>query len=256
MCKYSEEREVSVHLLISYRWFERSDSQSLGLADSLLYGEIQEDEGRFSSAGNQALGDSNIWKDSLGTSRLSPRKLSMFQDSEPTGYTVQNVGGHVGAVQFWQHALAAGYGDGAIRLFDLRSGQCNRIFDGYHGNFGGLGHTQAITCLKFDEQTIVTGSRDKTVKIWDLRNGMVLDTIPFNSHVSSVSFDCSDIVVAAGDNEVHLVNRHSGSRSSLGLSADGSGWIGHVKSVRAVAIYEWKIVSAGKDGAVKIWRKR
>ena len=32
-----------------------------------------------------------------------------------------NVGGAVGALQFWQHALAAGYGDGIVRLFDLRS---------------------------------------------------------------------------------------------------------------------------------------
>jgi division protein 1 len=55
--------------------------------------------------------------------------------------------------------LAAGYDDGVIRLFDLRSGVCNRIFDGFHHAFGGLGHTDAITCLQFDEVNIITGSR-------------------------------------------------------------------------------------------------
>jgi mitochondrial division protein 1 len=67
-----------------------------------------------------------------------------------------NVGGHVGGLHFYQHALAAGYGDGVIRLFDLRSGDCHRSLTGHYGT---------VTCVSFDDNEIISGSIDKTVKV-------------------------------------------------------------------------------------------
>jgi division protein 1 len=71
-------------------------------------------------------------------------------------YHPKNSSLHVGGLHFWKHALAAGYGDGIIRLYDIRSGQCHRTLEGHKG---------AVTSVSFDDNTILSGSMDKTVKV-------------------------------------------------------------------------------------------
>lgn len=63
---------------------------------------------------------------------------------------------YVGGLHFWQHAVAAGYSDGIIRLYDLRSGVCHRSL---------VGHLQAVTTVTFDDYEIISGSHDKTIKV-------------------------------------------------------------------------------------------
>lgn len=38
------------------------------------------------------------------------------------------------------------------------------------------GHTDSVYCLEFDSQRIITGSRDRTIKVWSLRTGRLLAT--------------------------------------------------------------------------------
>jgi WD40 repeat protein len=64
--------------------------------------------------------------------------------------------GHVGGLHFYQHALAAGYGDGQIRLFDLRTGKCHRQL---------IEHSMAVTAVNFDDNEIISGSLDNTIKV-------------------------------------------------------------------------------------------
>lgn len=71
-------------------------------------------------------------------------------------YQPINSSPHVGGLHFWKHALAAGYGDGIIRLYDIRSGQCHRTLEGHKG---------VVTYVSFDDNTILSGSMDKTVKV-------------------------------------------------------------------------------------------
>ncbi|KAJ3208270.1 Mitochondrial fission protein [Clydaea vesicula] len=198
--------------------------------------------------------DLGLWK---GEENSVKRRLSIFDDIQSTGVQqknqnkgvrIFNVGGRVGALQFWHHALAGGYGDGLVRLFDLRTGECNRVFPGPNSG----GHSDGITSLKFDENFIVTGSTDKTVKIWDLRTNTVLDTIQFDHEVTSVSFDHRNIMIAAGTKEVKIYNRTSCLISGLGEEIDG-GWSGHAKKVKYVYSIGDRVISGGSDSTVKVW---
>jgi F-box and WD-40 domain protein 1/11 len=45
-------------------------------------------------------------------------------------------------------------------------------------------HTYSVYCLEFDSTRIISGSRDKTIKVWSLRTGGLLGT--FRGHVGSV----------------------------------------------------------------------
>jgi division protein 1 len=67
-----------------------------------------------------------------------------------------HIGSYVGGLHFWEHALAAGYGDGIIRLFDLRTSQCHRSF---------AEHTATVTTVTFDDSQLLSGSLDKSIKV-------------------------------------------------------------------------------------------
>jgi division protein 1 len=66
----------------------------------------------------------------------------------------------IGAVQSWEYALVSGSGDGAVRMWDMRTGQAHRTL---------LGHTGPVTCLQFDEIHVVSGNLDKSVRVSDRR---------------------------------------------------------------------------------------
>ncbi|KNZ78167.1 Mitochondrial division protein 1 [Termitomyces sp. J132] len=102
----------------------------------------------------------------------------------------------VGGVQFWGYGLVSGSGDGAVRMWDMRTGQAHRTL---------LGHTAPITCLQFDEIHIASGSLDKTIRIWDLRSGRSFETISYDHAVTSLQFDTRKIIAATGENGVKVV---------------------------------------------------
>ncbi|KAI9502110.1 WD40-repeat-containing domain protein, partial [Coemansia spiralis] len=83
-------------------------------------------------------------------------------------------GGFIGALQFYEFALATGTADGFLRLWDLRTTQAHRQMHG---------HSEPITSLHFDDRSVVTGSLDGTVLLWDLRTGRILQTLAFESGI-------------------------------------------------------------------------
>ncbi len=46
------------------------------------------------------------------------------------------------------------------------------------------GHTDSVYCLEFDSKRIISGSRDRTIKMWDIQTGRCLGT--FRGHYGSV----------------------------------------------------------------------
>ncbi|EMD41452.1 hypothetical protein CERSUDRAFT_110028 [Gelatoporia subvermispora B] len=143
----------------------------------------------------------------------------------------------VGAVQFWGYALVSGSGDGAVRMWDMRTGQPHRTL---------LGHTGPVTCLQFDELHVVSGSLDKTIRIWDLRTGGIFDTLKYDHAVTALQFDTRKIVAATGENGIKIYNRTSMQHSTLMTN-------GHTKPVERLRYMDRYMVSGGRDSVVKVW---
>jgi len=143
----------------------------------------------------------------------------------------------VGGVQFWGYGLVSGSGDGAVRMWDMRTGQAHRTL---------LGHTAPVTCLQFDEIHIVSGSLDKTLKVWDLRTGGIFETIQFDHAVTALQFDSRKIIAATGENGVKVYNRTSSQQSMLMTN-------GHTKPVERLRYMDRYLVTGGRDAKLKIW---
>lgn len=143
----------------------------------------------------------------------------------------------VGGVQFWGYGLVSGSGDGAVRMWDMRTGQAHRTL---------LGHTGPVTCLQFDEIHIASGSLDKTLKIWDLRTGSIFETINYDHAVTSLQFDTRKIVAATGENGVKIYNRTTLQHSTLLTN-------GHIKPVEKLRYMDRYLITGARDTTVKIW---
>jgi len=143
----------------------------------------------------------------------------------------------VGGVQFWGYGLVSGSGDGAVRMWDMRTGQAHRTL---------LGHTGPVTCLQFDEIHIVSGSLDKSIRIWDLRTGGVFETLKYDHAVTGLQFDSRKIVAATGENGVKVYNRTSMQHSTLSIN-------GHMNPVEKLRYMDRYLVSGGRDSTIKVW---
>ncbi|KAJ7102446.1 WD40-repeat-containing domain protein [Mycena belliarum] len=143
----------------------------------------------------------------------------------------------VGGVQFWGYGLVSGSGDGAVRMWDMRTGQAHRTL---------LGHSAPVTCLQFDEIHIASGSLDKSIRIWDLRMGGIFETLQYDHAVTGLQFDSRKIIAATGENGIKIYNRTSMQHSTLLTN-------GHLKPVERLRYMDRYLVSGGRDSTVKIW---
>lgn len=143
----------------------------------------------------------------------------------------------VGAVQFWGYALVSGSGDGAVRMWDMRTGQAHRTL---------AGHTGPVTCLQFDEIHIASGSLDKSIRIWDVRTGSTFETIKYDHGVTCLQFDSRKVTAATGENGIKIYNRTTMQHSALTTN-------GHTRPVQRLRYMDRYLVSGGRDATVKVW---
>ncbi|KAG0324432.1 hypothetical protein BGZ99_001814 [Dissophora globulifera] len=108
------------------------------------------------------------------------------------------------------------------------------------------GHTEGIYCIQFDDQKIISGSRDNTIKIWDLASGQCLRT--YLGHTASVlclQYDEERIVSGSSDTTIIVWDLESGATLQR--------LVGHTDSVLSLRFEKDIVVSCSKDRTVKIW---
>ncbi|KAH8665172.1 WD40-repeat-containing domain protein [Tricladium varicosporioides] len=140
------------------------------------------------------------------------------------------------------------------------------------------GHSSLISsvALSHDDTQVVSGSNDRTIKIWDARSGTCLKTLEGHSDwVYSVAFshDSTQIVSCSGDKTVKIWNTSSGAcimtlegHSNIVCSVQvvsGSGdrtvkiWnTGSGTCIKTLEGHNSVVVSGSSDRTVKIWDTR
>ncbi|RKO97458.1 hypothetical protein CXG81DRAFT_13310 [Caulochytrium protostelioides] len=113
-------------------------------------------------------------------------------------------------------------------------------------------HTGAITCLMADAETLVSGSDDGTVRVWDAESGKCL----LCHRVLTGHLDGVTQVRFAGNHVVTASKDHTLKVWDLRLASGGlaSGFSGHTKPVSRVKWVGERLVSCGLDQTVKVWR--
>ncbi|KAH7915925.1 WD40-repeat-containing domain protein [Hygrophoropsis aurantiaca] len=111
------------------------------------------------------------------------------------------------------------------------------------------GHRDSVYCLDFDSSRIITGSRDRTIKVWCVKTGKCLAT--FEGHAGSVlclKFERDwDIAIPNGEHSDHKIAPTEATRSS-----EARGFMVSGSSDCSVCV--WDLISSrnDKDGAVEI----
>ncbi|KAJ9089943.1 hypothetical protein DSO57_1007762 [Entomophthora muscae] len=108
------------------------------------------------------------------------------------------------------------------------------------------GHSEGIYCIQFDELKIVSGSRDDTIRVWDMASGRCLRT--FRGHRGSVlclQYDGNLMVSGSSDSSIIMWELSSG---KIIRQLDN-----HQDSVLNLRFDARHIVSCSKDRTVKVW---
>ncbi|KAF9415811.1 hypothetical protein BGZ94_010389 [Podila epigama] len=132
-------------------------------------------------------------------------------------------------------------------LYRQRKMLCRNWATGVHSAKLLPGHAEGIYCIQFDERKIVSGSRDNTIKIWNLATGACLRT--YKGHSASVlclQYDDERIVSGGSDSNIIVRDLQTGKIER---------WLqGHGDSVLSLRLEKDTVVSCSKDRTVKIWK--
>ncbi|KAF8921532.1 WD40-repeat-containing domain protein [Mucidula mucida] len=140
--------------------------------------------------------------------------------------------------------LFSGSDDGSIRLWDLTSRTCVRMFTGH------VAQVQSLKLLLEDEcKPDGEEGKKKPVLIqgqWDIETGKTVRT--YFGHIEGVWGVASDkmrLVSGSHDRTIKVWSREDGSCTAT--------LIGHTAAVSCLALGEDKIVSGGDDNEIKVW---
>lgn len=114
-----------------------------------------------------------------------------------------------------------GFNSGTINLWTLRhdEGTCHHSFREHKG---------IVSCIKLsaDERSFVSGSWDKTIKIWDLNNGETIHTYTeHKTQISSLSYQPKNLAENDPITDSPIFMRHTEDSLILSTSADGKTYL-------------------------------
>ncbi|MDV3000180.1 MAG: hypothetical protein N5P05_001786 [Chroococcopsis gigantea SAG 12.99] len=168
--------------------------------------------------------------------------MSTKSDSGIEAMTSLNIGVAVTALATRGESLAVAKSDGTIGIYNLRTRDLKLIL---------RGHARSVTCVCLSPDGVygVSGSEDRSIKLWDISGGKVVKTFTGHTHnVTSVVFtaDGGGLISGSWDKTVKVWDINSTDvRYSL---------TGHRLQVNSVSCRgEW-FASGGSDRLTYIWR--
>ncbi|KAI8339290.1 WD40-repeat-containing domain protein [Blakeslea trispora] len=110
-----------------------------------------------------------------------------------------------------------------------------------------LGHADSIYCLQFDATKMITGSRDRTVKIWDSHGQCLKTLVGHRASVLCLQYDQDLLVTGSSDHTLLVWSMHT-LQILFCLKA-------HTSGVLDVCFDQRHIVSCSKDATICIWNR-
>jgi len=109
------------------------------------------------------------------------------------------------------------------------------------------GHALGVRCLQFDKTKLVSGSLDGTLKVWDMRSGQVIRTFPGHDG-AVISLHFDGMILASGSQDKTIRVRNFKDCSRVVLR-------GHTDWVNAVKVHaaSQTLYSASDDCTVRVW---
>ncbi|KAI9138387.1 WD40-repeat-containing domain protein, partial [Paraphysoderma sedebokerense] len=129
---------------------------------------------------------------------------------------------------------------------NMRKGQCVK--------YSFEGHEEGVYCAQMDEQRIISGSRDDTIKIWPLPSENADPSLPIQAshtlrgHTASVlclQFTTTHIFSGSSDCTIRIW--------SLETYECVKTLRGHTEAVLNLRVLDDKIVSCSKDKTLRVW---
>ncbi|XP_064630078.1 F-box/WD repeat-containing protein 1A-like isoform X2 [Lineus longissimus] len=111
------------------------------------------------------------------------------------------------------------------------------------------GHTGSVLCLQYDQNIIVSGSSDSTVRVWDVKTGEMMNTLIHHCEAVLHLRFCDGIMVTCSKDRSIAVWDMQAPRE-INLRRV---LVGHRAAVNVVDFDEKYIVSASGDRTIKVW---
>ncbi|WPH00526.1 Hypothetical protein R9X50_00335500 [Acrodontium crateriforme] len=130
-----------------------------------------------------------------------------------------------------------------------------RMFHLPHQSYPQDGHTECVYTIQHNSDHLVSGSRDKTIRIWNLKT-MRLAREPLRGHEASVlclQFDDrpdQDIIVSGGS-DAHVIIWRFSTGQPIKIMKQA-----HDESVLNLRFDDNYIVTCSKDKTIKLWNRK
>lgn len=111
------------------------------------------------------------------------------------------------------------------------------------------GHTGSVLCLQYDEQVIISGSSDSTVKVWDVHSGELVNTLIHHCEAVLHLRFTNGMMVTCSKDRSIAVWDLTTPKEILLRRV----LVGHRAAVNVVDFDERYIVSASGDRTIKVW---
>jgi len=182
-------------------------------------------EGRICSGSED--GTVRIWN----RASLEEERALRVEDGAPCG---------VRSLAVWEGRVVVGYSDGRLRVCSLATGECEQVLQG---------HTGAIQALAVQGTRLVSGSWDRTIRVWAMGAGAAWacerTLTGHTDWITCLATWRDKIISGSADATVRIWDAATGALDAT--------LTGHGGQVLGLAVGGDRVFSASADGTIRSW---